>query len=88
MTIIDIIRAWKDPEYRRNLSESERATLPAHPAGIVELTDAELDTAGGLRAPRPPTSPKPKTASTTLCVQCFKTKKENTICITCGMPNC
>jgi mersacidin/lichenicidin family type 2 lantibiotic len=47
MTHLDIIRAWKDEEYRLGLSEAERAQLPAHPAGIMELTDAQLDVAGG-----------------------------------------
>lgn len=43
----EIIRAWKDEEYRLSLSESERATLPVNPAGIIELTDADLaDVAG------------------------------------------
>ena len=50
MTKKDIIRAWKDAEYRRSLSEAERAMLPEHPAGLVDLTDAELATvAGGKR---------------------------------------
>lgn len=39
---IDIIRAWEDPEYRDSLTAAERAGLPAHPAGAIELTDAEL----------------------------------------------
>jgi mersacidin/lichenicidin family type 2 lantibiotic len=38
----DIIRAWKDEEYRESLSEAERARLPEHPAGLIELADAEL----------------------------------------------
>lgn len=42
-----IIRAWKDPEYRVNLSEEELNTLPEHPAGAIELTDEELDAAVG-----------------------------------------
>ena len=40
-----IIRAWKDENYRRSLSEAERAALPENPAGRVdldELTAAEL----------------------------------------------
>jgi mersacidin/lichenicidin family type 2 lantibiotic len=37
-----IIRAWRDPEYRASLSEAERAQLPAHPAALIELGDAEL----------------------------------------------
>ena len=42
-----IIRAWKDPEYRLNLSEEEQAQLPENPAGAIELTDDELDMATG-----------------------------------------
>jgi mersacidin/lichenicidin family type 2 lantibiotic len=42
-----IIRAWKDEEYRSGLSESEQALLPAHPAGVVELDGAELDSVAG-----------------------------------------
>ncbi|MFY0528772.1 mersacidin/lichenicidin family type 2 lantibiotic [Archangium gephyra] len=46
---VDIVRAWKDEQYRMSLTESERANLPANPAGMVELTDADLDgVAGGL----------------------------------------
>jgi mersacidin/lichenicidin family type 2 lantibiotic len=41
------IRAWKDPEFRLSLSDSERATMPAHPAGLIELSDTDLDAAGG-----------------------------------------
>ncbi len=49
MTPSEIIRAWKDEEYRMSLSESDRAALPAHPAGIVELSDEELSgVAGGF----------------------------------------
>ena len=48
---VDIVRAWKDEQYRMSLTESERANLPANPAGLVELTDADLDgVAGGSAA--------------------------------------
>lgn len=47
---IDVIRAWKDEEYRRSLSPSELAALPANPAGVVELDDEELRTATGAAA--------------------------------------
>lgn len=47
LNTIDIIRAWKDPEYRLSLSEAERAQLPEHPAGIIELGEAELGHAVG-----------------------------------------
>ena len=43
----DIIRAWKDEEYRRSLSDADRARLPINPAGIVELSDAELQAVAG-----------------------------------------
>jgi mersacidin/lichenicidin family type 2 lantibiotic len=43
----NIVRAWKDAEYRRSLSQAERALLPDHPAGAVELTDAELAAIAG-----------------------------------------
>ena len=44
-----IIRAWKDPEYRQSLNEAEQALLPPHPAGHIELTDADLDHVAGGR---------------------------------------
>jgi mersacidin/lichenicidin family type 2 lantibiotic len=46
------IQAWKDPAYRNNLSEAERASLPEHPAGLIELSDSDLGVvAGGLAFP-------------------------------------
>lgn len=47
MSIADIIRAWKDEEYRRSLSPEELTLLPMHPAGQVELSDLELETIHG-----------------------------------------
>ena len=44
---IDIIRAWKDEAYRNQLTEAELATVPANPAGPIELTDEQLTGAGG-----------------------------------------
>ena len=43
----DVIRAWKDPFYRATLSEEAQASLPQHPAGITELSDAQLVVASG-----------------------------------------
>lgn len=37
MSKIDVVRAWKDEEYRAALSASELAALPANPAGSVEF---------------------------------------------------
>jgi mersacidin/lichenicidin family type 2 lantibiotic len=50
----DIIRAWKDEEYRQSLSEAERALLPEHPAGLIELEGAEIDDVGGGHTYYPP----------------------------------
>jgi mersacidin/lichenicidin family type 2 lantibiotic len=47
MSHVDIIRAWKNSEYRKNLSAAERAKLPAHQAGLIELKGAELDSVSG-----------------------------------------
>lgn len=49
MSNIDIIRAWKDEEYRNSLSEEQRSHLPNNPAGITELSDEDMEAvAGGL----------------------------------------
>ena len=47
MSKVDVIRAWKDPEYRRSLSARQQAALPANPIGGIELTDAELQAVDG-----------------------------------------
>jgi len=47
MSKLDIVRAWKDEEYFASLSETQLAALPQNPAGIIELSDAELSAANG-----------------------------------------
>ena len=47
MSNVDVVRAWKDEQYRMSLSETERASLPQNPAGMVELTDADLEGIAG-----------------------------------------
>jgi mersacidin/lichenicidin family type 2 lantibiotic len=47
MSRLDVIRAWKDPDYRMSLTQAERTQLPAHPAGLVELTDAQIGSVEG-----------------------------------------
>ena len=42
-----IIKAWKNEQYRHTLSVSEQASLPAHPAGLVDLDDAVLGNVSG-----------------------------------------
>ena len=51
MTKENIVRAWRDPQYRNSLSETERASLPDHPAGWIELAEADLTDAAGGRPP-------------------------------------
>jgi mersacidin/lichenicidin family type 2 lantibiotic len=52
---IDMIRAWKDHDYREALSERERALLPDNPAGAIELTEHELSSVDGGHVPISPT---------------------------------
>lgn len=52
---LDIVRAWKDEEYVSNLTDSQRAMLPENPAGLIELSDADLHGAVGGNAPTTPT---------------------------------
>lgn len=47
MSNFDVIRAWKDPEYRAGLTAAEQASLPEHPSGLIELMDEELGTVNG-----------------------------------------
>jgi mersacidin/lichenicidin family type 2 lantibiotic len=47
MSQLDIVRAWKDEEYCESLSDIQRASLPQNPAGVIELTDTQLASAGG-----------------------------------------
>jgi mersacidin/lichenicidin family type 2 lantibiotic len=54
MSRSNIIRAWKDEEYRRSLSATEREAMPGNPAGLPELSDAQLkQVAGGFGGPTP-----------------------------------
>ena len=43
MSDLEIVRAWKDEEYRLSLSDDQRAMLPPHPAGLIEV-GVDLDT--------------------------------------------
>jgi mersacidin/lichenicidin family type 2 lantibiotic len=49
---IDVVRAWKDEEYRSSLTEAQRAQLPENPAGMIDLTDEAInEVVGGLTLP-------------------------------------
>lgn len=56
MSNVNIIRAWKDEEYRQSLTAAERASLPANPAGMIELQAADLESVVGGSQARPPQS--------------------------------
>jgi mersacidin/lichenicidin family type 2 lantibiotic len=47
MTNVEIVRAWKDEDYRLSLSDAQRASLAANPVGMVDLSDLELESAAG-----------------------------------------
>jgi mersacidin/lichenicidin family type 2 lantibiotic len=51
MSVENIIRAWKDEHFRNSLSDAERALLPENPAGVIDLTAAELDVVEGGAPP-------------------------------------
>ncbi|MBD1823041.1 mersacidin/lichenicidin family type 2 lantibiotic [Cyanobacteria bacterium FACHB-DQ100] len=52
MSTFDIIRAWKDEDYRLSLTDAQRAMLPDSPVGLVELSDADMGMlAGGTGYP-------------------------------------
>lgn len=71
MPKINVIRAWKDAEYRASLSASELASLPANPAGPMELRDDQLEMAagGGSFSPR--------------CTSCCNCPDTSTIATSC-----
>jgi mersacidin/lichenicidin family type 2 lantibiotic len=43
MNALEIIRAWKDAAFRASLSPDQLAALPPNPAGMVELSESDLD---------------------------------------------
>lgn len=75
MSKIDIVRAWKDEEYRSTLSESQRAELPDNPAGLIELSESDLrEVAGGT------TIIIPLTVTLVLCPPSFDFCSQITVC--------
>jgi mersacidin/lichenicidin family type 2 lantibiotic len=49
-------RVWREAGYGSRLSAAEEALLPEHPAGIIELSDVDLDeVVGGLPSNTPHT---------------------------------
>jgi mersacidin/lichenicidin family type 2 lantibiotic len=47
-----LIKVWKDPQYRAQLTPDELAALPQHPAGVAEIDRALLaQITGGAQMP-------------------------------------
>ena len=70
MSSLDIIRAWKDEDYRLGLTDAQRAMLPDSPVGLIELSDADMGLlAGGTGSCSNSckTSCKPKTGRCGVC---------------------
>ena len=44
---IDVVRAWRDEEYRNSLSAEELASLPESPAGFATVEDSALKSITG-----------------------------------------
>jgi mersacidin/lichenicidin family type 2 lantibiotic len=47
MKKIDLGRAFRDEDYYLSLSEAERASLPTHPAALIEVREDELKAVAG-----------------------------------------
>lgn len=43
MPTMEIVRAWKDEAYRDTLTTEQRAQLPAHPSGVIEFGEPQLE---------------------------------------------
>jgi mersacidin/lichenicidin family type 2 lantibiotic len=52
MKKIDVVRAWRDEEYRNSLTPEELASLPENPAGVAVVEDSVLRSiTGGCGTP-------------------------------------
>jgi len=63
--MIDISKAWTDAEYFNSLTAAEKASVPANPAGSIDLSMSDLRTVAGARA----------AASCTGCYCCYSKTK-------------
>jgi mersacidin/lichenicidin family type 2 lantibiotic len=67
--MIDISKAWTDAEYFNSLTAAEKATVPANPAGSIDLSMSDLRTVAGARA----------AASCTGCYCCYSKTKVRSV---------
>ena len=47
MSNVDVVRAWKDKDYRSSLSSEALAAVPPNPAGLIEISDEDLGNVSG-----------------------------------------
>ena len=43
MPTLEIVKAWKDEEYRDTLTLEEKAQLPEHPSGLIEFGQPQFE---------------------------------------------
>jgi len=43
MPTIEIVKAWKDQDYRDTLTAEQLAQLPTNPAGVIEFGQPQLE---------------------------------------------
>ena len=44
---VDVVRAWKDSEYKFSLTGEQQSALPEAPANLDDLSDEELEEIAG-----------------------------------------
>jgi mersacidin/lichenicidin family type 2 lantibiotic len=49
MPTLEIVRAWKDEEYRDTFTTEQRAQLPEHPSGVIEFEERGFEEDNSLR---------------------------------------
>jgi mersacidin/lichenicidin family type 2 lantibiotic len=63
---IDVVRAWRDEEYRNSLTPEQLASLPESPAGVATVDDTALRSVTGSA------TTIPRTQCTTFVGSCVK----------------
>ena len=86
MAKVDIVRAWKDSQYRETLTNKQLQGLPGNPAGLIELDDMSLDMAAGNGTQRLQTRGccNGLTAKTCVTKGCGCKPPPTTLELTCG----
>ncbi len=78
--MVDVIRAWRDEKYYRSLTAEQQQSLPAHPAGLIELTDNDIRQVFGGSGSTNTDCSKPRIACSG--GNCGEPSAASTICVT------